>query len=83
MMLNSEIDSLQEVIAILKNYNNYTTYIEVSPDLYTYLRLQCKTIAPTFNKDVYPETLFGCRIFLNPELEKFEYRITRKENGYE
>ena len=82
-MLNSEIDSLQEVLAILKNYNNYTTYIEVSPDLYTYLRLQCKTIASTFNKDAYPETLFGCRIFLNPELEKFEYKITRKENGYE
>lgn len=82
-MINSELNSLEEVIAILKNYNNYTTYIEVSPDLYTYLRLQCKTIAPTFNKDTYPETLFGCRIFLNPELEKFEYRITRKENDYE
>ena len=44
-MLNSELDSLEEVVAILKNYNNYTTYIEVSPE--------------------------------------FEYRITRKENGYE
>ena len=36
-MLNSEIDSLQDVLAILNNYNNYTTYIEVSPALYIYL----------------------------------------------
>ena len=82
-MINSELNSLEEVITILKNYNNYTTYIEVSPDLYTYLRLQCKTVAPIFDKDAYPETLFGCRIFLNPELKNFEYRITRKENDYE
>lgn len=82
-MLNNELNNLEEVIAMLRNYNNYTTYIEVSPDLYTYLRLQCKTIAPTFDKDAYPETLYGCRIFLNPELKRYEYKIIRKENDYE
>ena len=43
-MLNSELNSLQDVLAILNNYNNYTTYIEVSPALYVYLRQQVQSI---------------------------------------
>ena len=78
-MLNSELDSLQGVLTILNNYNNYTTYIEVSPALYVYLRRQAQSIN-NFNIDVYPETLYGCKIFVNNELKNYEYRLTRKEN---
>ena len=80
-MLNSEIDSLQDVLAILNNYNNYTTYIEVSPALYVYLRQQVQSIN-NFNIDAYPETLYGCEVFVNNELKNYEYRITRKENDH-
>ena len=80
-MPNSEMDSLQEILAILKNYNNYTTYIEISPALYVYLRQQVQSIN-NFNIDVYPETLYGCKVFVNSELKNYEYRITRKENDY-
>ena len=80
-MLNSEIDSLQDVLAILNNYNNYTTYIEVSPALYVYLRQQVQSIN-NFNIDAYPETLYGCKVFVNSELKNYEYRIIRKENDH-
>lgn len=80
-MLNSEIDSLQDVLVILNNYNNYTTYIEVSPALYIYLRQQVQSIN-NFNIDVYPETLHGCKVFVNSELKNYEYRIIRKENDH-
>lgn len=80
-MLNSEIDSLQDVLAILNNYNNYTTYIEVSPALYVYLRQQVQSIN-NFNIDAYPETLCGCKVFVNSELKNYEYRIIRKENNH-
>ena len=49
-MLNSELNSLQDVLVILNNYNNYTTYIEVSPALYVYLRQQVQSIN-NFNID--------------------------------
>ena len=81
-MLNSEIGSLQEVLAILKNYNNYIIYIEVSPDLYIYLKQQAQSIN-NFDINAYPETLCGCKIFVNSEFKNYEYRITRKENDYE
>ena len=80
-MLNSEIDSLQDVLAILNNYNNYTTYIEVSPALYIYLRQQVQSIN-NFNIDAYPEKLCGCKVFVNSELKNYEYRIIRKENDH-
>ena len=80
-MQNNEIDSLQDVLAILNNYNNYTTYIEVSPALYVYLRQQVQSIN-NFNIDAYPETLCGCKVFVNSELKNYKYRIIRKENDH-
>ena len=80
-MLNREIDSLQDVLTILNNYNNYITYIEVSPALYIYLRQQVQSIN-NFNIDAYPETLHGCKVFVNSELKNYEYRIIRKENDH-
>jgi len=80
-MLNSEIDYLQDILAILNNYNNYTTYIEVSPALYVYLRQQVQSVN-NFNIDVYPETFYGCQVFVNNELKGYEYKIVRKENNY-
>ena len=80
-MLNNELNSLQDVLAILKNYDNYETYIEVSPELYIYLRQQCEQI-DYFNKDILPETLYGCKILLNLELKGYEYNIVRKERDY-
>lgn len=82
-MLNSEINSLQEVLAILNNYNNYITYIEVSPALYTYLKQEVQQIYSfNANQYKYPETLYGCKIFLNPELEDYDYNIIRKETKH-
>ena len=80
-MPNSEIDSLQDVLAILNNYNNYTTYIEVSPALYVYIKQQVQSIN-NFNIDAYPETLYGCEVFVNSELKNYEYRIIRKDNNH-
>lgn len=80
-MQNSEMDSLQDVLAILNNHNNYTTYIEVSPALYVYLRQQAQSINK-FNIDIYPETLYGCEIFVNSELKNYDYKIIRKENDH-
>ena len=85
-MLNNEIDSLQEVLSLLNNYNNYTTYIEVSPLLYIYFRQKYKQSSLIFaNKEYpkYPETLCGCKIFINMELDRYDYNIIRKENSYE
>lgn len=80
-MLNSEINSLQEVLAILNNYNNYITYIEVSPALYIYLKQEIQQV-DSFDTNKYPETLYGCKIFLNPELEDYDYNIIRKETKH-
>ena len=80
-MLNNELSSLAEVAAILNNDNNYETYIEVSPALYIYLKQQSKRL-DNFYVTEYPETLYGCRIFLNPELEDYDYNIIRKETRH-
>lgn len=80
-MLNNEMDSLKDVLAILNNYNNYTTYIEVSFNLYIYLRQQAQLIKNS-NIDIYPKTFYGCEIFVNSELKNYDYRITRKENDH-
>lgn len=78
-MLNSDLDIIQDIVAICNNFDNYTTYIEVSPALYVYLRQQAQSIN-NFNIDAYPETLYGCQVFVNSELKNYDYRITRKEN---
>ena len=80
-MLNKELDSLQNVLAVLNNYNHYETYIEVSPLLYIYLRQQSERL-DNFYVTEYPETLYGCKIFLNPELEDYDYNIIRKETKH-
>ena len=80
-MQNNEMNSLQNVLAILNNHNNYTTYIEVSPALYVYLRQQVQSIN-NFNIAGCPETLYGCKVFVNSELKNYDYRIIRKENDH-
>lgn len=80
-MLNSEMDSLQDVLAILNNYNNYITYIEVSPILYAFLKKEVQLIN-NFNTNTCHETLYGCKIVVNNELKNYEYKIIRKENSY-
>ena len=82
-MLNKELNSLQKATAILNNYNNYETYIEVSPLLYIYLKQEVQQIYSfNTNQYKYPETLYGCKIFLNPELEDYDYNIIRKETRH-
>lgn len=78
-MPNSE---LQDVLATLKTYPNYTTYIEISPILYNFFKQKAQEIS-NFNIDTCPETLYGCPVFVNNELKNYEYRITRKENSNE
>ena len=83
-MLNNELDSLQDIIALMKRFD-YTVYIEVSPFLYLYLKQRAQSIKDfyidaTFDMKVYPETFYGCEIFVNSSLKGFEYRLTRKEN---
>ena len=80
-MLNNELNSLQNALAVLNNYNNYETYIEVSPLLYIFLRQEVQQIS-NFDINKYPETLYGCKIFLNPELEDYDYNIIRKETKH-
>ena len=75
-------NELQDVLATLKFYPNYTTYIEISPILYNFLKQKAQEVSK-FNIDTYPETLYGCPVFVNNELKNYEYRITRKENSNE
>lgn len=73
-------NELQDVLATLKTYPNYTTYIEISPILYNFFKQKAQEVSK-FNIDTYPET--GCPVFVNNELKNYEYRITRKENSNE
>lgn len=80
-MLNSDLDTIQDIAAICNNFDNYTTYIEVSPLLYMYLQNYYENANSIYdNNNNELQSLYGCRVFVNSELKNYDYRITRKEN---
>lgn len=81
-MPNSSLDTIRKIVAICDNFDNYTTYIEISPLLYMYLQSYYEDTNLIYNNNNNNElqSLYGCQAFVNSELKNYDYRITRKEN---
>ena len=71
-----ELDSLQEAITSLNSKS--IKGIEVSPDLYYYLKYKLNNYIIKQIEEKYPETLYSYPIAINSYLENYEYKIIRK-----
>ena len=78
-MSNNTIDSdsIQEALFSLPRTENIG--VEVSRELYFYLKYKLNNYIIIKREEKYPDTLYNCPIVINPKLKDYEYKIIRKE----